>query len=182
MPLSEGDPCHMPLFGLRARSWTKAHQVILPVWPRLSAVMKVTWCILFQSQTTDIQAAKWTASMLETSERRHWHVVGLAPHPTSDADFQNVKANFPSAGGNKKQSIPDTWVIALQQIICQLTSSPWMREWSNTFAFIIRLITVACAKQKPSLSEPVIPKDKFKATTSQVVISNHLGCKAQTVH
>ena len=80
-----------------------------------------------QSQIGDVvPAVKWAANTLTASERGAGTLYNHTPHSTSDVDFRNVKANSPSASGNKKQSTPDVWVIAFQQIICQLTSSPWM--------------------------------------------------------
>jgi hypothetical protein len=48
----------------------------------------------------------------------------------------------------------------------------------HSFAFIIRPGAVASTKPKRSAQEPVIPKDKFNAKISQVVIS-HIILKMQ---
>lgn len=60
-------PHYMPLFELRARPWTRAHQVILPIGLQLPEMMKVTWCVLFQSKTGDVQAVKWAANTFKIS-------------------------------------------------------------------------------------------------------------------
>ena len=122
----EWHPHQVPLFGFRVRQWTRALQVILPVWLWLPEVMKATRCVLHPKPNRRRPAIKWAANTLTASERGAGTFYNPTPHSTSDVDFWNVKANSPSASGNKKQSTPDVWVIAFQQIICQLTSSPWM--------------------------------------------------------
>ena len=92
----EWHPHQVPLFGFRVGQWTRALQVILPVWLWLPEVMKVTQCVLHpkpnrRRYTSNEMSCQHTHSFRE----RCWHILQPYPSLHQWCRFSKCQSKFP---------------------------------------------------------------------------------------